>query len=144
MHRGLGVRHRRDVRLHRDGAGAADLRQRLLLFVQLTTMRWRAAWRSMVALGALMSIVAACSGSTQTERDADVDGAAGISCTLAADQCPAGYRCGCGSAGPAANCTCHKQCTSDADCIEPGTMCGCTSLDPAPRICVNACFCSCD
>jgi hypothetical protein len=66
-----------------------------------------------------------------------------ISCRLDAGQCPVGFRCGCGGAGPVAVCTCHKECTADTECTVPGEMCGCNAGDPAPRICVNACFCTC-
>lgn len=66
-----------------------------------------------------------------------------IACALDAGGCPAGYRCGCGGPGPAANCTCHKECSSDLECDAQNPMCGCLPTDPAPRICVNACFCTC-
>src|SRR6266496_4141028 len=71
------------------------------------------------------------------------DGPAPISCSLDAAQCPIGYRCACGGAGPVGTCTCHRECTSSSQCAAPGETCGCTPSEPAPRICVNDCFCSC-
>ena len=76
--------------------------------------------------------------------DAAADGPDGMACALDGGQCPAGYRCACGGPGPIGMCTCHKECTSASECVAPGETCGCTPSDPAPRICVNACFCTCD
>jgi hypothetical protein len=113
--------------------------------------------RASIALAAVLW-VAACS-STQSNPDggpggggagggstpdAAADGPGGTACSPDAGQCPAGYRCACGGAGPIGMCTCHKECASSSECATPGETCGCTPSDPAPRICVNACFCTCN
>jgi len=77
-----------------------------------------------------------------TLLDAGTDSPPPIACTLDGGQCPNGFRCACGGHGPVGVCSCHKECTAITEC-GAGETCGCTASDPAPRICVNACFCTC-
>jgi hypothetical protein len=66
-----------------------------------------------------------------------------LACRLDMGDCPQGFTCACGGAGPVGMCTCHRNCTDNTQCIV-GETCGCPGAMTAARYCVNACFCSCD
>jgi len=150
--------HRRPLRLHehgrgghpgteprdqsaprRGGAPPAPIRETL-----------EEGMRALSHLGVFATIAAAslcgllsCGGARSTGDASGVDSAPAVSCTLDGGACPTGYRCACGGPGPVGACTCHKECSSTSECSASDPMCGCSSTDPAPRICVNACFCTC-
>jgi len=100
-------------------------------------------------VGGLVGMSGSTSGGTSGRGGAAAQGgsggsAQGASCTLGGTDCPTGFHCGCGGPGPGPGaCTCHKECTTESDCAAPNPMCGCSVNDAAPRMCVNACFCSC-
>jgi hypothetical protein len=58
--------------------------------------------------------------------------------------CPTGFTCACGGAGPVGQCTCHRNCTDTSACPATEPMCGCPGSTGAARYCVNLCFCECD
>jgi hypothetical protein len=63
--------------------------------------------------------------------------------TDVANDCPQGFTCACGGAGPGM-CTCHKNCTDTSQCGTAEPMCGCAGATTGTaRYCVNACFCTC-
>jgi hypothetical protein len=75
---------------------------------------------------------------------ASVDGGVLTCRTDVANDCPQGFTCACGGAGPVGMCTCHKNCTDTSQCGAVDPMCGCPGATTgAPRYCVNACFCTC-
>ena len=66
-----------------------------------------------------------------------------LACRLDMGDCPQGFTCACGGAGPVGMCTCHRNCTANTQCLV-GETCGCPGTTTAARYCVDACFCSCD
>jgi len=66
-----------------------------------------------------------------------------LACRVDMSDCPQGFTCACGGAGPVGMCTCHRNCTENTQCLV-GETCGCPGSMAAARYCVNACFCNCD
>ena len=66
-----------------------------------------------------------------------------LACRLDMGDCPQGFTCACGGAGPVGMCTCHRNCTDATQCLV-GETCGCAGSMAAGRYCVNACFCTCN
>ena len=58
--------------------------------------------------------------------------------------CPVGFTCACGGAGPVGMCTCHRNCTDANTLCLAGETCGCPGVATTMRFCVNACFCNCN